>query len=159
EDLATEVGRLVQGLKLSVKPPSVRTIRLWRTKRLLSKGEGGGFERRQILEALAAAVLLETGWSSKAVADTFAGSDDAGLARVIQGGGGDALDQVAVPVTPGRIEPRRYAHEAAEDAAILLAQGVIGQYEQVLAGKDIVRQNDSVPSQLHRAMIRLGRLY
>jgi hypothetical protein len=48
--------------------------------------------------------------------------------------------------------------DLAEDTVILLAQGILRQYTRIL-NRDIVRQDDSMPSELYRAMCKLGRLY
>lgn len=45
------------------------------------------------------------------------------------------------------------------DAVVLLAQGILRQYERVLGGREIVRQDDRIPPELQAAMCRLGRLY
>jgi hypothetical protein len=42
---------------------------------------------------------------------------------------------------------------------VLLAQGIVRQYERVLGGREIVRQDDRMPPELQAAMCRLGRLY
>ena len=47
----------------------------------------------------------------------------------------------------------------AEDAVILLAQGILRQYDRILTGREIVRQDDKLPPELHSAMCKLGRLY
>jgi hypothetical protein len=48
--------------------------------------------------------------------------------------------------------------DLAEDAVVLLAQGILRQYTRVL-NQEIVRQDDSIPSELYRSMCKLGRLY
>lgn len=45
------------------------------------------------------------------------------------------------------------------DAVVLLAQGILRQYERILGGREIVRQDDRMPPELQGAMSRLGRLY
>lgn len=156
DDLVEEVARMVRGLGLAVKPPSVRTIRLWRTKRLLGREAGRRFKRRQILEALAAAVLFERGWSTTAIVDHFAEYADADLERTIR----EATTGVdAAPVVTVRDGQRRGNNDAAEEAAILLAQGILLQYRRILPGREIIRQGDEVPPELQAAMCRLGRLY
>jgi hypothetical protein len=45
------------------------------------------------------------------------------------------------------------------DAVVLLAQGILRQYERVLGGREIVRQDDRLPPELQAAMCKLGRLY
>lgn len=159
EDLAQEVARVAQGLSLAIKPPSVRTIRLWRTKRLLGRKAGRRFERRQILEALAATVLYERGWSTTAIAERFAESTDADLEQTIRVAAGAANGVDTTGIVAVRESPRRSANDGAEEASILLAQGILVQYRRILPGREFVRQGDEVPPQLQSAMCRLGRLY
>lgn len=45
------------------------------------------------------------------------------------------------------------------DAVVLLAQGILRQYERVLGGREIVRQDDRLAPELQAAMCRIGRLY
>jgi hypothetical protein len=158
EDLALEVERLIRVFALPLKPPSVRTIRLWRTKKLLSGS--GGFGRRQLLEAVMVATSLAKGWSHAAIADHLTAATDADLVHTMSQVTAEGIAAAASPlVGAGRAGAGRYAEEAAEECVVLLAQGILKQYDRILAGKDIVRQDDSVPHELHRAMFRLGRLY
>lgn len=61
--------------------------------------------------------------------------------------------------TSARESKRRVRNDAAEDAIVLLAQGILLQYRRILPGREIVRQGDEVPPELQTAMCRLGRLY
>lgn len=109
-------------------------------EKLLGKDKGGRFGYRQLLEALAVAILLEKGWNSTAIADLLAGSDDAALARIIEASRSESGSAPgSLPTTLAMSGARRYTREAAEDAAILLAQGILSQSERVLAGRGIVR--------------------
>jgi hypothetical protein len=69
EGVASEFSRLIKALGLHVEAPTVRTIRLWRTKKLFSHPAGSEFRGRQILEGLNTAILLKRGWSLAAIAD------------------------------------------------------------------------------------------
>lgn len=154
DDLAVEIARLVTMLALDVKAPTVRTIRLWRTKSLLGK-RTGRFERQQILQALAALALFQRGWSTTAIADRFATCVDADLERLIL----EAAAGVGEPPAMLPVQRRPRGNELAEEAVILLAQGILLQYRYLLPGREIVRQDDTVPPALHSAMYRIGRLY
>jgi len=162
ENLAAELQRGTIGLELPVEPPSVRTVRLWRLKRLLSNSRGAPFGFRQILEGLAISVLLGRGWSLVAIADLLPTLDHAALeARLISEGNSEAaswtsgLSDTSDPLSL----TRRFTKEATEDAVILLAQGIIRQYDRILTGREIIRQDDGLPPELHSAMCKLGRLY
>ncbi len=63
------------------------------------------------------------------------------------------MQTVTLPLTPGQASTL----DLAEDAVVLLAQGILRQYSGVL-NREIVRQDDSMPSELYRAMCKLGRL-
>lgn len=158
EDLADELGRVMRLLNLDIKVPSVRTIRLWRTKRLLGKDAKGRFTRRQILEALAATILFERGWSTSAIADAFASSNDSELERIIREVN-PPVDAVSLVAATAKSGHRRGSNDVAEQAAVLLAQGILLQYRRILPGREIIRQDDTVPSELQSAMSLLGRLY
>jgi hypothetical protein len=101
EALAAEVARLATLLELDVPEPSVRTIRLWRAKKLLGRDPGGRFGYRQLLEALAVAVLLIRGWTSTAIADLFAGGDNADLNRASD------MPLLQIGGNPGETAPNR----------------------------------------------------
>lgn len=157
DDLAAEVARVARELGLLTKLPSVRTIRLWRTKRLLGREGGRRFERRQIFEALAAAVLFERGWSTTAIVDRFATCDESELERTIVEATKGPENSSGPPSS--RDVPRRATNDTAEEAIILLAQGVLLLYRRLLTGREIVRQSDEIPPELQAAMCYLGRLY
>lgn len=162
DDLARELKRQIEQLGLSVEPPAVRTVRLWRSKQLLSQPKGQEFKFRQILEGLATAVLLKRGWTLAAIGQILPSFSDTDLERQIiaESDGQDStwatvIQTNSLPLPVGH----RHALDLAEDAAMLLAQGIIRQYNRVLPGQEIVRQDDSMPPELYRAMCKLGRLY
>ncbi len=74
----------------------------------------------------------------------------------------DNLDPTWLPAIQTTTLPLPVGHhqatDLAEDAVVLLAQGILRQYDRVL-NREIVRQEDSMPSELYRAMCKLGRLY
>ena len=149
DDLAAVEARVARELGLLTKLPSVRTIRLWRTKRLLGREGGRRFERRQIFEALAAAVLFERGWSTTAIVDRFATCDESELERTIVEATKGPENSSGPPSS--RDVPRRATNDTAEEAIILLAQGVLLLYRRLLTGREIVRQSDEIPPELQAA--------
>ncbi|MBD2729514.1 hypothetical protein H6G96_25155 [Nostoc sp. FACHB-892] len=163
EALAKELKRQIEQLELSIEPPALRTVRSWRTKQLLSQPKGQEFGFRQILEGLATALLLKKGWTLAAITQVLPSFPDDTLEMQIlaEGQGQDptwlpAITATALPLPTGH----RPAMDLAEDAVVLLAQGIIRQYERVLPGQQIVRQEDStLPPELYQAMCKLGRLY
>lgn len=161
EALAKELKRQIEQLGLSIDRPALRTVRLWRSKQLLSQPKGREFGFRQILEGLATALLLKKGWTLAAIAQVLPSFPDDVLERqVIAETDGQAptwlpaVQTTVLPLPTGH----RQAIDLAEDAVVLLAQGILRQYERVLSGRDIVRQEDSMPPEIYKAMCKLGRL-
>jgi hypothetical protein len=161
EAIAKELKRQIEQLGLSVEPPAVRTVRLWRSKQLLSQPKGQEFRFRQILEGLAVALLLKRGWTLAAIAQVLPSFPDATLEQQILAET-DGQDPTWLPQMQTTTLPLPTGHastiDLAEDTVILLAQGILRQYTRIL-NRDIVRQDDSMPSELYRAMCKLGRLY
>ena len=161
EALATTLKHSIPTLGLRISSPTVRTLRLWRSKRLLTQSAQRDFGYRQLLESLATATLLEKGWTLAAISELLPHLADATIETNLLGeAGGGTVSWVA------RVEQRvstaasptvRRA-EIAEDAVVLLAQGIVRQYERVL-NRELVRQDDSLPRELQAAMCHLGRLY
>ncbi|KAA0578208.1 hypothetical protein [Azospirillum sp. Sh1] len=158
EALAGMIGRL--GLGVSV--PTLRTVRLWRSKRLFSQPPGTDFRGRQLLEGVAIAILLKRGWSIAAVGDLLPTLDDAQLtASIVSESKGDAGRWGAAAEAPTRGDPARgrVPRGMADDAIVLLAQGILKQYNRILTEREIVRQDDGLPPELQAAMSRIGRLH
>ncbi len=155
ETLTKELGRQIEELKLSVEPPALRTIRSWRAKQLLSQAKGQEFGFRQILEGLATTLLLKKGWTLAAITQvlpTF--TLEALEVQIIAVANG--TDSTWSPVI--QIE-QRHVIDLAEDSVVLLAQGILRSFDQVLSGTEIICQNDNMPPELYKAMCKLGRLY
>ena len=161
EAIAKELKRQIPRLGLSVEPPAVRTVRLWRSKQLLSQPKGQEFRFRQILEGLGVALLLKRGWTLAAIAQVLPSFPDATLEQQIIAEA-NCQDPSWLPQMQTTTLPLPTGHasaiDLAEDTVILLAQGILRQYTRIL-NRDIVRQDDSMPSELYRAMCKLGRLY
>ncbi len=162
EAIAKELKRQIEQLGLSVEPPAVRTVRLWRSKQLLSQPKGQEFRFRQILEGLAVALLLKRGWTLAAIAQVLPSFPDATLEQQILAEA-DGRYPTWLPQMQTTTLPLPTGHAStidfAEDTVILLAQGILRQYTRIL-NRDIVRQDDdSMPPELYRAMCKLGRLY
>lgn len=163
QNLETELRRRIVELRLKTAPPTVRTIRLWRTRRILSQPPTHDFGVRQVLESLATSLLLARGWTLTAIGELLPSLTDATIEANIQSeANGESVSWVGgAPTRPeGRVTDRDQQGQTdiAEEAVILLAQGILHQYDRVLMG-EIVRQEDALPPELQAAMCRLGRLY
>ena len=116
---------------------------------------------RQIIEGLAATLLLKKGWTIAAITQVLPTFTDTALeVQVIAEADGTnptwlPIIQTSLALTVGH----RQLIDLAEDAVVLLAQGIIRQYDRVLAGTEIVCQHDSMPAELYKAKCKLGRLY
>lgn len=162
EALTKELKRQVEQLGLSIAPPALRTVRLWRSKQLLSQPKGREFGFRQILEGLATALLLKRGWTLAAIGQVLPSfADDALERQVISEADGQDPAWLPAIQTTSLLLPtgHRQTVDLAEDAIVLLAQGILRQYERVLSVRNIVRQEDSMLPEIYRAMCKLGRLY
>ena len=162
ENLLEELQHKIEQLNLSVEPPAVRTIRSWRGKKLLSQPKGKKFGFRQILEGLAILQFLNKGWTLKAIAEVLSSLNNEELEQQILAiRDGENLEQAEnhqqLSLFP--IQQNQSNLTLAEDTVILLAQGILRQYDRILTGREIVRQDDKLPAELHSAMCKLGRLY
>jgi REase associating with pPIWI_RE len=155
EKLAKEIEHQIERLGLAVDPPAVRTVRLWRSKQIFSQPKGQEFGFRQILEGLLTALLLKKGWTLAAIGQTIPSCSELALEQQIIAQTSGADSQMAVISVP---IGNRQAIDLAEDAVVLLAQGIVRQYERVL-NREIVRQEDTMPPELYKSMCKLGRLY
>ncbi len=158
EALTKELKRQIEHLKLSVEAPALRTVRSWRAKQLLSQPKGQEFGFRQILEGLATTLLLKKGWTLAAIAQVLPSFSEETLEMQIlaEAQGQDPTGLPTIPATPLPLPTgHRPAMDLAEDAIVLLAQGIIRQYERVLPGQQIVSQEDStLPPELYQAMCK-----
>lgn len=161
ENLSEELQRQIKQLNLSVESPAVRTIRSWRGKKLLSQPKGKKFGFRQILEGLAILQFLKKGWTLKAIAEVLSSLNDKELEQqivAIRDGENSEKSDNYQQLSLFPTQQNKSNLTLAEDAVILLAQGILRQYDLILR-KEIVRQNDKLPPELHSAMCKLGRLY
>ena len=162
EHLLEELQHKIKQLNLPVESPTVRTIRSWRSKKLLSQPKGKKFSFRQVLEALTILQSLKKGWTLVAIAEVLSSWSDLELEQQIlaERDGENKVESGNTQKSP--LFPTKQSKNnltLAEDAVILLAQGVLRQYDRTLTGREIVRQDDKLPSELHSAMCKLGRLY
>lgn len=160
ENLLEELQRQIKQLNLSVESPAVRTIRSWRGKKLLSQPKGKKFGFRQILEGLAILQFLKKGWTLVAIAEVLSSLNDKELEQQIlatNDENSEISENHQLSLFP--TQQNKSNLTLAEDAVILLAQGILRQYDRILTGREIVRQDDKLPSELHSAMCKLGRLY
>lgn len=162
EGLLEELQRQIDQLNLSVESPTVRTIRSWRSKKLLSQPKGKKFGFRQVLEGLVISQLLKEGWTLVAIAEVLSSWSDLELEQQILAERDSANKTESGNYREKSLFPTKQAKKnrtLAEDAVILLAQGILRQYDRILTGREIVRQDDKLPPELHSAMCKLGRLY
>ncbi|MBD2776636.1 RNaseH domain-containing protein [Iningainema tapete] len=162
EALTKELKRQIEQLGLSVESPALRTVRSWRAKQLLSQPKGQEFGFRQILEGLATTLLLKKGWTLAAIAQVLPTFTDLAIEEqmIAEANGQDLTWSRAIQTTPLTLPTgHRSLLDLAEDAIVLLAQGILRQYDRVLSGTEIVCQHDSMPPELYKATCKLGRLY
>ncbi len=156
ETLAEQLKHKIEQLGLSVETPTVRTIRSWRSRKILSQPKGEKFAFRQILEGLATLLLLNKGWTLVAIAEVLSSWNDKELEQqILAERDGESHLSNSLSLN----QESKNNQNLAEDAVILLAQGILRQYDRVLTGREIVRQDEKLPSELHSAMCKLGRLY
>ena len=162
ENLSEELQHKIEQLNLAVESPAVRTIRSWRGKKLLSQPKGKKFGFRQVLEGLVILQLLKKGWTLIAIAEVLSSLDDKELEQQIlasKDSENSKKSENHQQLSLFPLQQNKSNLTLAEDAVILLAQGILRQYDGILTGREIVRQDDMLPRELHSAMCKLGRLY
>jgi REase associating with pPIWI_RE len=149
DDAVPVVAHAAKSLGLS-DPPSLRTLRLWRGKRLLTQ-DGRRFSRRNLLEALGITQLRAAGVTVAAAASRCQALTEEELVQL--------LGRADVPATDAR-------QDYARDTLLLLAQGIGAQYRLVTEYGAIVGYVDSTaaphsapPLAFRQAAARLGRLF
>jgi hypothetical protein len=150
EQAASTVAALAPMLGIGGDLPDVRTLRLWRTKRLMTI-DGRHFTRRNILEVLAWRKLQQRdGLSQQAAAQRARSLDETRLLLLLHGTGN---------LPPPRTGP---------DPLItlqLLASGIVTLYSRVGKGAIVghtdqhVTGVENTPVALRQAMACLGHLY
>lgn len=155
EELLKEVERALARDFPTLAAPSVRTIRLWRSKGVLSNSGARGFTGRELLEAVAIPILQARGWSLAAIGDLLPRLSSAAIASRLSGG----LESDWGERPNDSMSRHTRAANLVEVSAVLLAQGALKLYDRVLPGREIVRQDDTLPPELHQAMCLIGRLY
>jgi REase associating with pPIWI_RE len=105
--------------------------------------------------------LLKKGWTLAAIAQVLPSFPDLVLEQQIIAEG-DRQDPTWLAPMQTATLPLPTGHasslDLAEDAVVLLAQGILRQYTRTL-NREIVRQDDGMPSELYRATCKLGRMY
>lgn len=154
--LAEQLAHQIKELNLSVEVPVVRTVRLWRSKNIFSQPPKQKFGFRQILEGLATTLLLKKGWTLSAIAQILPSLSDLALEQQILA---EVEGQDTTWLPENLVKDHRHQIDKAENAVVLLAQGILRLYTRLLANQEIVRQDDNLPIELYQAMCQLGRLY
>lgn len=155
EELAGLLRESLPALGLSVEPPSVRTIRYWRSIGVIGRSEGRKFGEREVLEALSTLVLRSRGLGLAEAGATLKQYETEGLRKLLTSV--RVVPQGEQPSESSRSDVR--ALERAWTAAVLLAQGVVKQYGLVGPENEVVRQDGTVSGEMQDAMCLLGRLY
>ena len=143
------VASLSEALSIRHSPPSLRTLRLWRTNGWLSK-RSHRLTRRNVLEALGIMRLCADGITTRVAAQRCTGLDD---------------ERLTALVLPQESNERSKSGEFAMVTLELLAQGVTEQHHSVRRGSitGLVKpghvEAESIPIAMRQAMARLGRLY
>lgn len=150
-EAAGHIASLAGHLAPGVGAPSLRTLRLWRSKGVLSD-DGRGVTRKNMLEALGILRLRAEGLALAAAAERCRALDEGRLLAF--------LSALPAPAAGGE-----RAGAFARDTLQLLAQGILEQFALV-AGGAIVGHIDrrpgggeGTPRGLRQAAARLGRLY
>lgn len=161
-ELADEIKKLIQLFGLPEGPERLASkIGIWRSKKLFSHPKKEKYGFRQILEGLAIVILISKGWMLAEIGEVLPlfSSEELEQQILAEANGQESRWLQALQTTPLSLSKRSASALAvAEDAIVLLAQGIIRQYTKVL-NQEIVRQEDSMPPELYRAMCKLGRLY
>jgi hypothetical protein len=149
EEAVAVVSSLARRLAISGEVPSLRTLRLWRSRQLLSRS-GRRLTRRNLLEVLGIMRLRGEGVTTGAAAQRCAAIDEERLLSLV------TVIAAASVTTPA---------DFAEVTLVLLARSVLEQFHLVTQGA-IVGHSDSphaaltnTPTSLKQAAARLGRLY
>ncbi len=156
ETLTQELSSIIRQFNLGVELPTVRTIRLWRSKAIFSQPKKERFGFRQILEGLATTLLLKKGWTLVSIAQVLPKMSDLVLEEQISAEL-EGKDSSWLPTS--LVADHRQLLERAENAVVLLAQGIMRLYNQISLSQKIVRQDDQIPGELYHALVKLGRLY
>lgn len=141
-DLARDLGL--------TEPPSLRTLRLWRTKRLLTPSDRR-VSRKNLLEVLGILQLRAAGLTMTTAAQRCREADEAQLLVLLE------RPQIAVADKRG---------DYAQDTLTLLARGIVEQFRLVSQHGAIVGHvggtptgHTSTPISFRQAAARLGRLF
>jgi hypothetical protein len=156
ESLTKQLDYLIREFQLSVEIPSLRTVRLWRSKNIFSQPPKQKFTFRQILEGLATVLLLKKGWTLSSIEQILPLLSDLVLQEQILG---EMEGKPTSWLPDNLLNNHRQQTEKAENTIVLLAQGILRLYSRLQVTQDIVRQDDNLPIELYQAMGQLGRLY
>ncbi len=149
DEAASLIAALAPTLGIQAGLPDVRTLRLWRSKKLLTI-DGRRFVRRNLLEVLVSLQLRQDGLTPQSAFQRAVALDDVRLRMLLSG-------TTEMPMTRSDSEALITLH--------LLAKGIVEQYRwtrkgAVVGHTDAARTGtENTPLSLHQAMARLGRHY
>jgi hypothetical protein len=154
EEVALLIAKLAPTIGVSGDPPDVRTLRLWRTKQLVTI-DGRRFTKRNILEVLAMLSLQQQGWTQQAAAKQARSSEETHLLHILQ------LEQAGASDVP-------HLSSGPDPFVTLqwLASAILTLYNSVRQGaivghthKDKTGGFDGIPPSLRKAQALLGSHY
>jgi len=118
----------------------------------------------RFLRALPRRSCCARGWTLAAIGELLLSLPDTAIEAHIlsEANGAAAASWLGPPGTTTSIPigdyKQRRNEDLAEETVILLAQGILRQYDRTLSD-EIVRQDDTISPEMHAAMCRLGSLY
>jgi hypothetical protein len=149
EEAVELLPSLAERLAIAGEPPSLHTLRLWRSRKMLSRA-GRRLTRKNLLEALGVMRLRSDGLTAAAAAEKCIALSEERLWQFLT-----AQPDILASST----------NAIAYDTLALLAKGILEQYQRVRHGA-IVGHTDNprtgvrnTPLALWQARARLGRLY
>jgi hypothetical protein len=149
EEAVTLLPSLAERLVIAGEPPSLRTLRLWRSRKMLSRA-GRRLTRKNLLEALGIMRLRSDGLTAAAAAEKCMALSE---------------DRLWLFLTAPPAAPASQTTAFARDTLLLLAKGILEQYQLVTHGAIVGHTDDrrtgveNTSLALWQASARLGRLY
>jgi hypothetical protein len=160
EELVSIIAMLAATYVPGEEPPTLRVVRDWRSKGILSQPKQKPFGYRQVLEGIAAFWWFsKKGWQSRVIVETLSGLQDTDLAAFVK-----RMNIDGGPATTAARDTRRQVRDA-NVAIELLARGIVRQYHYTVLGRHgIIRQTQpqgedgGIHKDLRLAISKLGRL-
>lgn len=150
EEAVGLLPQLAERLAIAGEPPSLRTLRLWRSRKMLSRADRR-LTRKNLLEALGIMLLRSDGLTAGAAAEKCLVLNE---------------ERLWLLLTASPAAPVNSTSAFARDTLHLLAKGILEQYRRVTLGAIVGHTDDrrmggenNTPVAFRQASARLGRLY